>query len=84
MKNLLLLAIAAFASAALAQDQKTEGAAQKPAAEKPKAEAPILEIKRAGPPPCIVKPVMTDDEIEVCRRAGYAARPKPQAPEISR
>ena len=47
--------------------------------EAPKAPAkdkkePVLEIKRTGPPECHVKPVMTDAEIEVCKRAGREKR----------
>ncbi len=41
----------------------------KPAPEKPKAPEPVLEIKRTGPPDCLIEPVMTDAEIAKCRRA---------------
>ena len=74
------MALAAFCGAAAAQDKPMEPAAPtgEPAAEAPKAPAvkgkdkkePVLEIKRTGPPDCQVKPVMTDAEIEVCKRAG--------------
>ena len=69
----------AFCCAALAQD-KMEPAAPIGAESKadvPKAsdkakdkKEPVLEIKRTGPPECQVKPVMTEAEIEVCKRAG--------------
>lgn len=40
------------------------GAAQEPA--KPPAE-PVVFIERSTtPPPCIIKPVMTDDELRAC------------------
>jgi len=57
-----------------------------PAGEEPKTEVPkapdkakdkkepVLEIKRTGPPDCQVKPVMTEAEIEVCKRAGREPR----------
>jgi hypothetical protein len=82
MKTLIALPLLVFAASAFSQDK---------AAEKPKAApgkksegTPVMEIQRSGPPPCIVKPVMTDEEIETCRRAAYAPRAKPKAPEISR
>jgi len=84
MKILIAFFISAFASAALAQG--TDKPEEKPTAEKtekPKP-APVVEIKRTGPPPCNVKPVMTDEEIETCKKAGRAPRPKPSAPELSR
>lgn len=50
----------------------------KPAAEaktdKPKSDQPVLEITREGRPGCEIKPVMTDEEIEACRRAAYERR----------
>jgi len=79
MKSILALMLAAFWGAAAAQDKPMEPAAPagEPAAEAPKApakveekKAPVLEIKRTGPPECQVKPVMTDAEIETCKRAG--------------
>jgi len=67
--------------AALAQD-KMEPAAptgearpEAPKAPEEKAKGkkePVLEIKRTGPPECQVKPVMTDAEIETCKRAARA------------
>jgi hypothetical protein len=76
---LLVSLLAAFCCAALAQDKPAAGAAEEPKAEAPKAPAkgkkePVLEIKRSGPPDCQVKPVMTDAEIEVCKRAGREKR----------
>jgi hypothetical protein len=86
MKTLIaLFAAASFtvsASAALAQDEKKAEEAKASPDKKPA--APVVEIKRTGPPPCIVKPVMTDAEIEVCKKAGYAPRPKPGSPELAR
>ena len=79
-KTVLAGLLAAAWSAAGAQAEKPaappaeEKAAAKPkaAGEKPKAaEGPVIEIKRTGPPNCEVKPVMTDADLETCRRAGY-------------
>ena len=51
-------------------DEKKTGK-PKPAAVRPKdPREPVLEIQRTGPPDCPVKPVMTDAEIEICKRAG--------------
>lgn len=75
---LLVSLLAAFCCAALAQDKPAAGAAEEPKAEAPKPakgkKEPVLEIKRSGPPDCQVKPVMTDAEIEVCKRAGREKR----------
>ena len=75
------MVLAAFWGAALAQDKPAAGAAEEPKAETPKTpakdkekKAPVLEIKRTGPPECQVKPVMTDAEIETCKRAGREKR----------
>jgi len=82
MKTLFTFALLAFAACAFAQDKAPEKPKPAPAA---KSEgAPVMQIERSGPPPCIVKPVMTDEEIDICKRAGYAPRPKPKAPELSR
>ena len=78
LKTVLAGLLAAAWSAAGAQADKPaappveEKAAVKPkaAGEKPK-EGPVIEIKRTGPPNCDVKPVMTDADLETCRRAGY-------------
>jgi len=71
------MVLAAFWGLALAEDKAAAGAAEAPKAEAPKTPAkqkdkkePVLDIKRTGPPECQVKPVMTDAEIETCRRAG--------------
>jgi len=62
--------------AALADDKPEAAATADEKAQAPKApvaragKAPVLEIKRSGPPDCQVKPVMTDAEIETCKRAG--------------
>lgn len=55
--------------AAATADEKSEAPKASAARDKDKKE-PVLEIKRTGPPDCQVKPVMTDAEIEVCKRAG--------------
>ena len=74
MKAQLALLLLASALAApcvvLAQDKAESPPAKKPAAEKPvlKVEKAI-EIKRTGPPDCVPKPVMTDAEIERCKKA---------------
>ena len=80
LKTVLAAMFMAAWSVAGAQAEKPaapaaeEKAAAKPkaAGEKPKAaEGPVIEIKRTGPPNCDVKPVMTDADLETCRRAGY-------------
>jgi hypothetical protein len=81
MKSFLLTAILAslLASAPHWAAAATEGQAKpKPAAVPAKAQgkkeppgAPVLEIDRVGRPGCDIKPVMTDDEIEKCRKAAY-------------
>ena len=81
MKTLFALLLLVFAASAYSEDKAPEKAKAEP---EKKSEAPVVEIKRTGPPPCNVKPVMTDEEIEVCKRAGYAPRQKPSAPELSR
>ena len=78
LKTVLAAMFVAAWSAAGAQAEKPaappaeEKAAARPraAGEKPK-EGPVIEIKRTGPPNCEVKPVMTDADLETCRRAGY-------------
>ena len=77
LKTVLAALLAAFWLAAGAQQPKPEekkAEKPKPAAATPKKDPlePILEIKRAGPPDCPVKPVLTDEEIEICKRAGRA------------
>ena len=69
--KLIRLLPALFLLAALcagAAEEEKGDKARAPAKPKPKAEAPVIEIKRTGPPPCNVKPVMTDAEIETCKR----------------
>ena len=75
IRSLLALALVAMATASFAADEEKKGAEEKKGQEasgaiKPKGDAdkPVVEIKRTGPPPCHVKPVMTDAEIEVCKR----------------
>lgn len=78
MLNALLAGVLlASCCAALAEGKPEAAAPSEEKAEAPKAPAkaqpkkePVLEIKRTGPPDCQVKPVMTDAEIEVCKRAG--------------
>ena len=77
LKTVLAGLLAAFCFAAGAQQPKPEekkAEKPKPAAVTPKKDPlePILEIKRTGPPDCPVKPVLTDEEIEICKRAGRA------------
>jgi hypothetical protein len=78
MPRLILLGTALLLATALAAAQPKpearpkpapEAVAEKPAPEEPKAPEPVLEIKRTGPPDCFIEPVMTDAEIEKCRRA---------------
>ena len=77
MKTLLTLLLAALfplmVSAALAQPRPEEKKAEeqaKPEAVKPKPDDEVvIDIKRSGPPECYPKPVMTDAEIETCKRA---------------
>lgn len=77
----LLLALP-LAAAAQSDAQKPKPRPEaKPLAEfpdkgevKPKPEAQVLEVERVGRPGCEIKPVMTDDEIEACRRAAYERR----------
>ena len=78
MKTLFALLLLVFAASAYSEDKAPEKAKAEPE------KAPVVQIKRTGPPPCNVKPVMTDEEIEVCKRAGRAPRQKPAAPELSR
>jgi hypothetical protein len=79
--TVLMLLIFPALAAAQSEGQKPK---PKPAAEKPKPEAqaegkidepksdePVLEITRVGRAGCEIKPVMTDDEVEACRRAAY-------------
>ena len=75
IRSLLALALLAAATASFAAGEEKKGAEEKKGPEaagaiKPKADGdkPVVEIKRTGPPPCNVKPVMTDAEIEVCKR----------------
>ena len=75
IRLLLACALAATCAASFGADDDKAPAEEKkgPAAKgaiKPsaKAEDTVVEIKRTGPPPCNVKPVMTDAEIEVCKR----------------
>ena len=78
LKTILAGLLAAFwlmaGEQAGAQPKPEEKKAEKPkpAAVTPKKDPlePILEIKRTGPPDCPVKPVLTDEEIEICKRAG--------------
>ena len=76
LKPLLAGLLAAFWLMAGAQPKPDEKKADppKPAAAAPKKDPlePVMEIKRTGPPNCPVKPVMTDEEIETCKRAGRA------------
>jgi hypothetical protein len=76
MKTLSSLLLAALfplmVSAALAQPKPEEKKAEetaKPEAVKPKPDEVVIDIKRSGPPECYPKPVMTDAEIETCKRA---------------
>lgn len=79
MARSILAGTVLLLSAALAAAQPKPGAPKpapeagtekpKPAPEKPKAAETVLEIKRTGPPDCVIEPVMTDAEIAKCRRA---------------
>ena len=83
MKTLFAFVFLVFAASAFSQDKAPEKPKGKPEKKSSEGTA-VMEIERTGPPPCIVKPVMTDEEIDICKRASYAPRPKPKAPEISR
>jgi hypothetical protein len=83
MKTLFASALLVFAACAFSQDKAPDKPKREPQ-KKTSGGTPVMQIERTGPPPCIVKPVMTDEEIEICRRASYAPRPKPKAPEIGR
>ena len=72
MKTLAAFLLASLVSAALAQprpEEKTAEEKAKPEAVKPKPDEVVIDIKRSGPPECYPKPVMTDAEIETCKRA---------------
>lgn len=57
----------ALSGAALAQEPPQPAPAQPKEPAKPAAERPVIEIEKSTKPPdCVIKPVMTDEELRAC------------------